>query len=158
MKNHRILDFLRATIDASPELAAPTVERVRLQVRTGSGVPPKPEMYQKGYMVVTWYYRVADIPTFHLFLRGWETSLEDQTAYHGTFALRHADGTPSNRFKTLWGGVSAVLETIETCYRGRPDLTNADQVKLANLIRVFLRQVEGEVEIELLDPAIGLSP
>jgi hypothetical protein len=158
MKNHRILDFLQATIDASPELAAPTVERVRLQVRTGSGVPPKPEMFQKGYMVLSWYYRVLDVQRFHLFLRPWELSLAQQTAYHGTFAVRDADGTPSNRFKTLWGGDSAVLEIVENCYRGRPNLLKADEVTLADLMRELIRQVLGEVEIELLDPTIGLAP
>jgi hypothetical protein len=158
MKNDRILDFLRATIDASPELAAPTVETVRLQVRTGSGIPPKPTMFEDGYMVMRWTYRVVNAQDFHNFLRGFEASLAQNKGYHGTFAVRGAGGTPTSRFNTLWGGKRDFLEMIENCFRGRPNFDDPDERFLADLMSQLLRRVSDEdIEVELLDPSIGLG-
>ena len=179
MTNHRVLDFLRATIEASTELAPPTVEPVRLQVRTGSGLPAKPEMFETGYYVLSWSYRVVDAERFHAFLKEWEPNFanffERQTlekpepsfgstetrraGYHGTFAVRGGDGAPSNRFKTLWGGDRQFIEIIESCYLGRPNDGNhdLDEIRLATLMRQLLRLVVDEVNVEILDPTIGLD-
>jgi hypothetical protein len=179
MLNDRVLDFLRAAIEASAELAAPRVEPVRLQVRTGSGLPAKPEMFQTGYFVLSWSYRVVDGERFHAFLKEWEPNFADffkrqtlekpqpsfgstatqRAGYHGTFAVRGADGTPASRFKTLWGGNQEFIEIIEQCYLGRPDDTNPDldEIRLATLMRQLLRLVVDEVHVEILDPTIGLD-
>jgi hypothetical protein len=53
----RTLHYLRALIDSDGVLAEPTLEPVRLHVRTAGSIPPKAVMAASGYIVVVWTWR-----------------------------------------------------------------------------------------------------
>jgi hypothetical protein len=185
MTEHRMLDFLRAVISAEPNLEAPFVAPLRMEVRTGCIVPPKQQMRGQNYKVLIWKYKVRDLNEFATFLGTWEQPFSDsyhndaiaqgkitnvqapgiipqglsliiRDSYLGTFPSRGVGGAPANRFTTAWGGTLESITRIETCRVAiSSELPTSDLQALAGQIAELLSYVSGEVEADILDPSIG---
>jgi hypothetical protein len=175
MTEQRVVDFLRAAIEAAPDFAGPKVSAVKLQVRTGSSVMPKRDMIDLGYVVLVWDYPVKDVKRFNQFMQANEdelTKIFDDVAfafkdannvdrkrlgYHGTFPVRSAGGATTTRCKTMWSGQRDWLYVIEKC-RLAPSasLQSPAEKKLADMIQQMFTFVDGDVSVEILDPKVGL--
>jgi hypothetical protein len=175
MFENKMLDFVSAIVRADPILPKPTVSSVRFHVRTGIIAPPKEQMRNTGYKILTWRYRVKELKEFSSFLSEWETPfsrdfntrsrdaglLNDtdpthlviQQSYLGTFPARSPAGSAINRFVTSWGGNDERLALIDRC---RVDLVgHAGDQWLAVEIAKLTKHAVGDIEVEVLDPSIG---
>jgi hypothetical protein len=168
MTEQRMLDFVRALVDADADFVPPSVAPVKMQVRTGASVPPKPDMLARGYVVLVWSYTVSDLARFKEFISTWEEGMahffdpdvvdgKPVLAYHGTFPVRSAGGAPTKRFKTMWGGERERIHFIEKCRIARRDKLTGRERELATNLHQMFSLVVGDVEVEFLDPGVDLN-
>jgi hypothetical protein len=178
MSDDRILDFLGALVCTDPALEPASITPVRYQVRTGITAPSKEQMRQTQYEILVWRFHVSDLKRFADFLALWETGFSNEfhkrsrasgliddrdpknlqiyQSYLGTFPRRSPGGAASHRFNTSWGGKSDRLLAIERCRVAIPgQLASSEDQWLASELAKLFEHIEGEIEIEVLDPSIG---